>query len=809
MTASSTTALHIQGMTCASCAGRVERALAAVPGVALAAVNLANNTASVTHDTTVKPVFLAETVTKTGYPVATAELVLEVEGLNCAACVGRAEKALNAGAEVLEASVNLATKTAHVTYLEGATSASEIAALSTMAGYPAHAKQVSALDSDATQDEIAPIRRKTLLAAALALPVFVMEMGGHLIPAMHGWVHGTLGMQNAIFLQFVLTTLVLVGPGRGFFTKGYPALLRGAPDMNALVALGTSAAYLFSVLATFAPGLLPQGTAQVYYESAAVIIVLILLGRWLEARAKGRTGQAIRKLLDLRPKTARVERKGALKDLPIGQIAAGDVIHIRPGEKIPTDGVVISGESYVDESMITGEPAPVGKAEGAGLVGGTVNGNGALVMRAQQVGSETVLAQIITMVEQAQGAKLPIQGAADRIVMWFVPAVLGVAAVTVLAWLIFGPQPALGFALVAGVSVLIIACPCAMGLATPTSIMVGTGRAAELGVLFRKGDALQALQGARVVAFDKTGTLTEGKPRLTDVALAPGADRATVLRLAAGAEAGSEHPIARAITSAAPGAAAETFEALPGKGIMARVEGRDILIGAPRLMDENDVIYSDLETEYRALAGQGKTPVIVAVDGVAKAVLAVSDPIKPSAVKAVQRLHQMGLKVAMITGDAQGTADAIAAQIGIDQVTAGVLPAGKIDAVKSLGRDVVFVGDGINDAPALAAAGVGIAIGTGTDVAIEAADVVLISGDPMGVVTALQISRQVLRNIKQNLFWAFGYNTLLIPLAAGVFYPLLGVLLSPVFAAGAMAMSSVFVLTNALRLRWMSFGEAQ
>jgi Cu+-exporting ATPase len=546
----------------------------------------------------------------------------------------------------------------------------------------------------------------------------------------------------------------------------------------------------------------------VYFEAAAVIIVLILLGRMMEARAKGKTGAAIRALIGLQPKTARVERSGATEDRPIAEIAVGDVLQIRPGERVPVDGDILEGTSYVDESMITGEPVPVGKSAGDPVVGGTVNGTGALRVQATRVGADTVLAQVISMVEQAQGAKLPIQSLVDRLTHRFVPAVMLVAALTITSWLIFGPSPSLPLALVAGVSVLIIACPCAMGLATPTSIMVGTGRAAELGVLFRKGDALQHLQQTKVIAFDKTGTLTLGRPELDHVTTTNGFERDQILRLAAAIEARSEHPIATAITRAGPSDLPEVsqVQSLTGLGLQGHAEGHDLLIGSYKLMHQNGVDISDLKPDADARASQGATPLFLAIDGVAAASLAVSDPVKPGTAEALAKLHDMGLTLAMVTGDNAQTAQAMADRLGLDQVAADLLPGAKqktLEGLRSEFGTLAFVGDGINDAPALAAADVGVAIGTGTDVAIEAADVVLMSGDLRGVVNAIDISHRTMRNIRQNLVWAFGYNTLLIPVAAGVLYPFGGPLLSPVLAAGAMALSSVFVVTNALRLRWV------
>ena len=808
MSVAETVTLSVEGMTCASCVGRVERLLKAVPGVTAAEVNLATESARVTMHGSTGPVALAQILEGAGYPARVAELDLQVEDMTCASCVGRVERALAAVPGVISAQVNLATETASLRYLEGAVTPAALIAVSTAAGYPASVARQSDKDQFSRKDrEARVLARMTWIASTLTLPVFVAEMGGHLFPAIHMFVMTTIGMQTSWVLQFVLTTMVLVWPGQGFYRKGYPALLRAAPDMNSLVALGTTAAYGYSVVATFAPGLLPPGTAAVYYEAAAVIVVLILLGRTLEARAKGRTGAAIRRLVGLVPKSARVERNGTVVELPLDQIIAGDLVHIRPGERIAVDGVVIAGQSYVDESMITGEPILEEKAEGAAVTGGTVNGTGALVLRATHVGADTLLSQIIRMVEQAQSAKLPIQGLVDRITLWFVPAVMALALVTVMLWLAFGPSPTLAHALVAGVSVLIIACPCAMGLATPTSIMVGTGRAAELGVLFRKGDALQALQGVKVVALDKTGTLTAGRPELTDLVVMPGFTDAEVLALLAAVEAPSEHPVASAILRAAKlrGVAvpqAIGFAAIPGYGVQATVNGRVVMAGADRLMRREAVALPTIDPAL-AIAQKGRTPLYLAMDGQLVAVVGVADPIKPTTAAAIAALQAQGLRVVMITGDNQATATKIAAELGITDILAEVLPAGKVVAVEGLRvhGPVAFVGDGINDAPALAAADVGIAIGTGTDVAIETADVVLMSGDLAAVVSAFTISRATMRNIRQNLFWAFGYNVVLIPVAAGALYPFGGPLLSPAIAAGAMAISSVFVLTNALRLR--------
>lgn len=795
----------VEGMSCASCVGRVQRALAGADGVTSADVNLATEEARVTG--TASPADLVAVLDRAGYPARTGYADLEVSDMTCASCVGRVERALKGVPGVLEAKVNLACETAHVRYLQGQTTPSDLVQATEAVGYPSRMAGTTSTEErgDRKAREAAELGRRTLIAAALTLPVFLIEMGGHVIPGLHHWIAETIGMRTSWVFQFALTTLVLAGPGRIFYRRGIPALLHGAPDMNSLVAVGTLAAYGYSTVATFVPAIMPQGSVAVYFEAAAMIVTLILLGRTFEARAKGRTGAAIARLVGLRPQTARVERNGQVEELPLDRVVPGDRIHLRPGERVAVDGKVVSGESWVDESMLTGEPVPVEKADGAEVVGGTVNGTGALVFEATRVGADMTLSRIIRMVEQAQAARLPVQALVDRITYWFVPAVMAVSAMTVLVWLLLGAE--LAPAIIAGVSVLIIACPCAMGLATPTSIMVGTGRAADLGILFRKGDALQTLQSVGTVALDKTGTLTAGRPEMTDLIVAPGFEEAKVLAAAAAVESSSEHPIAAAILRAAKdrGLAlpkAEEFKSLTGYGLRATVDGRTLLVGAERLMVKEGVALPS-PTPGEALAEKGRTPIYVAIDGALAATIGVSDPIKPGTPAAIAALHDLGLKIAMITGDSKGTAQAIAAELGIDRVEAEVLPDGKVAAMNGLrdGGRVAFVGDGINDAPALAAADVGVAIGTGTDVAIETADVILMSGDLAGVVNAFTLSRATMRNIRQNLVWAFGYNVALIPVAAGLLYPVNGILLSPALAAGAMAVSSVFVLSNALRLR--------
>ncbi|WP_296210490.1 heavy metal translocating P-type ATPase [Psychrobacter sp. UBA3480] len=803
--------LSIEGMSCASCVGRIEKQLKSIEHVENAEVNLATEQATVYSSQPVDVAQLNKAVERAGYKVTeTKPIELSIEGMSCASCVGRVEKFLAKVAGVQQATVNLATERAWIKG-DAQIQMSELIEAVKKAGYEAKLVEQDQSDrQDKKASEQNQLKRDLGLSALLSLPVFILAMGSHMIPAFHMWVVNNLGTQQSWWIQFVLTTLVLLFPGRRFYQKGVPALLRFAPDMNSLVAIGTIAAYGFSLIATFIPQALPEGTVHVYYEAAAMIVSLILLGRYFEAKAKGRTSGAIQHLVGMQAKTARVQQDGKVIEVPVEDVTAKMIVEIRPGERVPIDGEVVDGHSYIDESMITGEPVPVKKQAGDQVVGGTINQNGTVNIRATAIGEDSVLAQIIRMVEQAQGSKLPIQALVDKVTMWFVPAVMFLSALTFIVWLIFGPDPALTFGLINAVAVLIVACPCAMGLATPTSIMVGTGRGAELGVLFRKGEALQMLQDVSVVAVDKTGTLTEGKPTLTDFQVQQGFEKEQVLRVVASVEAKSEHPIALAIVQAAEQQNIQLlpitdFEAMTGLGIQANVTGQVIHIGADRYMQQLGLDVAPFEQDALRLGQEGKTPLYVSIDQQLAAIIAVADPIKETTHTAIAALHQLGLKVAMITGDNRHTAQAIAAKLNIDQVVAEVLPEGKVDAVRQLqeqyGR-VAFVGDGINDAPALAQSDVGLAIGTGTDVAIEAAEVVLMSGSLQGVPTAIALSKATISNIRQNLAWAFIYNVALIPIAAGVLYPAFSILLSPIFAAGAMALSSVFVLGNALRLKY-------
>ncbi len=804
------TTFIIDGMHCGACTGRVERALAAEPGVASAAANLMARSARVEFAAPATPASLAAALAKAGYPVNEAQARLDIEGMTCASCAGRVERALAATPGVIAAAVNLATQSAAVTYAQGAIAPSELARTVTDAGYPARVQAADAPPAPVAARQAAEARalkRDVIVASLLTAPVVFLAMVSHMYHPLHHWLARMIGEDVMWWIQFVLTALVLAFPGRRFLALGLPALLRGAPEMNSLVAMGALAAFGYSAVVMLAPGLLPPSALEIYFEAAATIVTLILVGRWLEARAKGRAGEAISRLIALRPATAQVRRPAGLVELPVEELAPGDIVEIAPGARIAVDGELIEGQGWVDESMLTGEPAPVEKTPGMKVTGGTVNGPAALAFRVTATGTDTVLARIIALVEEAQGQKLPVQALVDKVTRVFVPAVMGLSALTFVLWLAAGQG--LTHALVAAISVMIIACPCAMGLATPVSILVGTGRGAELGLLFRRGDALQRLAEARIVAFDKTGTLTEGRPALTDLfPAAPDFTPEQILAIAAGAEARSEHPLAHAVLAEAAArgvtpARARAVKALPGRGLSAQVEGHEILLGNARALAEAGVDCTLLAPVAEALAREGKTPLWLAQDGRLAALMAVSDPLKKHAHDAVAALQYDGVEVALISGDMKATAESVGRALGILRVVSEVLPEGKVAAVKDLRERAVtaFVGDGINDAPALAAADIGIAIGTGTDVAIEAADVVLMQGDPQGVARALALSRATMRNIKQNLFWAFAYNTALIPVAMGVLRPFGGPGLSPMLAAGAMAFSSVFVVTNALRLR--------
>ncbi len=827
----STARLSVSGMTCGKCSARVEAALLAAPGVQSATVTRQPGEAVTLYDPSqTTPKDLAAAVSDAGYPAtseaapfqaedrsdeaalladepreeASGSTTLTIENMHCASCVSTVEKALSAVPGVTSASVNLATRRATV---QGAVPVELLEKASKAAGYPAaahlHNHDVTPAD---TGEETRVMARRTLIAALLTAPVFLIEMGGHIYPPLHHWVSATLGVTHWRIVQFLLTTAVLAFPGRLFFTSGIPALLRRAPEMNALVALGAGAAWAYSTLATFAPGLLPDGANHVYFEAAAVIVTLILLGRTLEARARGQAGAALRGLMALTPENAAVETPQGIQNKPVSEIAPGDVLHLAPGGRVAVDGIVTEGEGWLDEAMVTGESAPVAKAPGDALTGGTLNGTTALSYRATAVGADTVLSRIAAQVERAQATKLPVQRTIDKVTSIFVPAVLIIAALTAVVWL--AATGDISRALVAAVSVLIIACPCAMGLATPVSILVATGRAAQLGVIFRQGAALEQLGAVETLAFDKTGTLTEGHPALTSV-VPDGIPREEALRLAASAEARSEHPLAKALVQAAEAegvalSPATNATAKPGHGLTATVEGKALILGGKRSMDaEGSAIPPALIEALDEAEAHAETAFLLAVDGTVVALFTVADPVKPDTAPALKALKARGVSLALLSGDAPRVVQAVARDLCIDAPEGGLLPADKlarIEALKAAGP-VGFVGDGINDAPALAAADVGLAIGTGTEVAVEAADVVLLSGRLAGLTAAHEISRRAMANIRQNLAWAFGYNVLLIPVAAGVLVPFGGPQLSPMLGAGAMALSSLAVVANALRLR--------
>ncbi len=752
---------------------------------------------------------------------AQTSLQLDVEGMTCASCVGHVERALARVPGVASVSVNLATGFAQVQSLAPIEPQILISAVA-QAGYTAKPRfsEASQAQPNSPADnpvlarqerEYHELRRRFYWALATALPLFILEMGGHLLPGFHHWQMQTIDTKNLEWLQLILASAVIFGPGLDFYRKGVAALLRVAPDMNSLVFLGTASAYGYSLVTTLMPQWLPEAARHIYYEAAATIIVLILLGRLLEARAKGRTSAAIAKLVQLQPQQAtRVNAEGKQEAIALTEIQPGDRLLVRPGEKIPADGELLEGESYVDESMMTGEPIPLAKAPGSLVIGGTLNQTGAFSFKVTRTGKNTLLAQIIQLVESAQASKLPIQALVDKITLRFVPAVMSAALLTFLGWWLLAGNVQL--AVINAVAVLIIACPCAMGLATPTSILVATGRAASLGLLFRKGSALQTLAEVKAIAFDKTGTLTKGHPELTDFIAAPGQERQKLLALAASLEVRSEHPIARALVAAAEAEglqlhSLENFTSLTGMGVAAKIDGQQVHLGADRLLQHLGIDYSALAPSAVDLASKGKTPIFLSLEQQAVAVMALADQLKETSRAAISALHHQGYKLAMISGDNQRTANYIGEQLGIDEVVAEVLPEQKVTCVKQLQSkygSLAYVGDGINDAPALAAADVGIAVGNGTDIAIESAELVIVSGNLQGLPASLALARATMSNIRQNLFWAFAYNAALIPLAAGLAYPGFGLLLSPVFAAAAMAFSSVFVVTNALRLKTVS-----
>ncbi|MFV1859159.1 MAG: heavy metal translocating P-type ATPase [Anaerolineales bacterium] len=820
--------LPLVGLDCATCVQTVERALGDVDGVQEVHVNFPLSTAHVVYEQERATLpQLVDTVKQAGYDVGVADMRVQIEALHCASCVQTIETKLLQVPGILKATVNPGTDIAHISYLPKQVDFAGIRSAITSTGYDTvkRVEEAETVDDEtaAHKREYKSLMRKFWFATAISIPVMLVaypELPWLYLPNLFVGEASEALIRSLFALSGLAALAVMVYSGRQFFTGGWAAFKHHSADMNTLIALGTSAAWIYSTVALIIPTLFPEGTATPFYDVAAVVTALVVLGQALEVRAKGQTSQAIRKLLDLQAKTARVLRDGQEIEIPVEEVLVGDVVVVRPGDKIPVDGEIVDGRSAVDESMVTGESLPVDKEPGDEVIGATVNTTGSFKFSATKVGKDTALAQIVKLVQDAMGSKAPIARLVDVVSGYFVPTVMITAVLTFLIWFNFGPSPALAFAVVTAVTVLIIACPCAVGMAVPMSLVAGVGKGAEHGVLIRNGEALQTASKLKTIVLDKTGTITKGKPELTDTLPAPGFDADTLLRYAASADILSEHPLAQAIVNGARSQGIdlvepEQFDAVPGHGVDTLVEGRRVFVGNIKLMRREGIEVSAVESELERLQGDGKTAMYVAVDGQMAGVVAVADTIKEDSILAIQVMQEMGLEVIMLTGDNERTGQAIARQVGIDRVLAEVLPKDKAQEVHMLrkgGEKVGMVGDGINDAPALVEADVGFAIGTGTDVAIEASDITLMSGSLKGVPYAIEVSRATMRNAKQSLFGAFMYNSLGIPIAAGLLFPFFGVLLSPIIAGAAMAASSVTVVSNANRLRFFkakSFQEAK
>jgi P-type Cu+ transporter len=808
--------LKIEGMTCAACAKAVERASKKLQGVTEASVNYATEKLNINFDETKVSISdIQAAIEKAGYKavIESSAKTLKIEGMTCAACAKTVERVTKKIDGVIESNVNYATEKLNISYEPSKVRVSDIKKAVEKAGYKALEEETTVdADKERKEKEINLLWKKFIISLVFSVPLLIITMG-HMFGEPIGFklprfIDPMINPRTFAIVQLILVIPVMIA-GYKFFTVGFKSLFRRSPNMDSLIAMGTSAAFLYGIFAIvqiFAGNV--DYAYDLYFESAAVIITLITLGKYLEAVTKGKTSEAIKKLMGLAPKTAIVIRNGKEVETPIEEVEVGDIIVVKPGEKMPVDGEVVEGLTSVDESMLTGESMPVEKSIGDKIIGASINKNGTIKYKATRVGKDTALAQIIKLVEDAQGSKAPIAKMADIISGYFVPVVISIAILSAAAWYWFGGETGV-FALTIFISILVIACPCALGLATPTAIMVGTGKGAEYGVLIKSGVALETAHKIKTIVFDKTGTITEGKPKVTDIVVTNGITEEYLLQLAASAEKGSEHPLGEAIVKGAEEKELQLkkldfFKAIPGHGIEVKIDGKDILLGNRKLMVESNISLENLEETSHELAGEGKTPMYVTIDGKIAGIIAVADTVKENSKKAIEKLHKMGIEVAMITGDNKRTAEAIAKQVGIDRILAEVLPQDKANEVKKLqaeGKKVAMVGDGINDAPALAQADIGIAIGSGTDVAMESADIVLMRSDLMDVPTAIQLSKKTILNIKQNLFWAFGYNTLGIPVAMGVLYIFGGPLLNPIIAAAAMSFSSVSVLLNALRLK--------
>ena len=797
--------LPITGMSCASCAAAIQKELSALNGVNRASVNLATSRAAVYYNPKLIGVNdLISTIRKSGYDVGVVSVELPIQGMECASCVLKIEQALLDTKGITEAVVNLATEKAQVKYIPEQTNLTEIKNTVESTGYKVLEVSGEAEDYERVirEREYRKLKRKFLFGLIISIAVMIGSLE---------WLPGIPRILTNVYLLWILATPVQFWAGWQFYRGAWGAFRHRNADMNTLVAVGTSAAYLYSVSAILFPSFFRSGGIEpkVYFDTSSVIVTLILLGRVLEARAKGQTSEAIKRLIGLQPKTARVVRDGKEIDIPVQEVLVGDLVTVRPGEKIPVDGIAREGKSFVDESMITGESIPVEKKSGDEVIGATINKSGSFKFETTKVGKDTALAQIIKLVQEAQGSKAPIQRLADVIAGYFVPVVISLAILTFIVWFDFGPAPALTFSLMNFVAVMIIACPCALGLATPTAIMVGTGKGAENGILIKGGESLETAHKINSIVFDKTGTLTKGESEVTDIIPLNDATLKDILYYAGSAEKNSEHPLGEAVVRKAKQGnielkEPEEFQSITGFGIEAKIDGKSILLGNPDLLVNKKIEIGDSALKSKVLSAEGKTPIYIVIDGKVAAVIAIADTLKENSLEAVSQLYKMGLEVVMLTGDNKKTAEAIAWKVGIKRVFSQVRPEDKVDQIKKLqneGKVVAMVGDGINDAPALAQADVGIAIGTGTDVAMEASDITLIKGDLSGVVTAIKLSKRTIKTIRQNLFWAFFYNVIGIPIAAGVLYPFFGILLNPMIASVAMAFSSVSVVTNSLRLR--------